>query len=166
MSETDAGAEMTVLELSDMSRCVACRRLVTQRRILSLGACKCGARKLIEATYLDEDDILEVEEDYGWDNVKITGVREENVSKGLLQRGHCTESHAGRRTVRVHEERLHSSAAGEFKRERERRHDKLGVLNWWEGTGFGRRFRSPAAWNEFVRSLRKPTFFFGRRHEG
>jgi hypothetical protein len=32
----------------------------------------------------------------------------------------------------------------------------------WEGSGFSQRFKGPNAFNDFIRSLRKPQVFFGK----
>ena len=158
----DSGAELTVLELSDMSRCLSCRRLVTLRRILSFGSCKCGARKLVDATFLDEADLMEIEEDYGWE-VKIEGVGVDNVSKGLLQRGNSSEAHDGKVLWDISEERLHSREAGEFRSARDRAHRKLAEDNWWYGLRIRNRFKKPADWFEYLKQFRKPQFFFGSK---
>jgi hypothetical protein len=119
------GAGLTVLNISDMSRCVSCRRLVTLRRILGSGSCKCGSRKLVDCTFLDSADLLEIEEDYGWD-VKITGVAETNVSKGLLSTGNRTRTPEGGSTLQVNEGRLHSRGLLDFKRSRDAQAGFLG----------------------------------------
>lgn len=159
----DSAAELIVLDLKDMSRCLSCRRLITQRRILGHGCCKCGARKVNSATYLNEDDLLEIEEDYGW-NVKITGVTEHNVAPGLLQTSRRTTTPKGTDLFEINEKRLHSSKAAEYRRFKERERKGLIRARWFYGLPIPGRFRNVQTWNDFLKSFRKRYVHgFGRR---
>lgn len=155
--------EVTILSLrDDCSRCVSCRRLVTLRRILLHGTCKCGSVKTNVATFLDEDDLLEIEEDYGW-NVRITDVGVNNVSKGLLPRGHSPEASSGSCVLEVDEARLHSREIRSLVKERTpiRRH--LERARGFFGTPFSLFSPNPVEWKDKLSQLRKPSFFFRSR---
>lgn len=160
---TDSDVGVTVLSLiDDLSRCVSCRRLVTLRRVLLHGSCKCGSNKLNSATFLDEEDLLEIEEDYGW-NVKLTDVGVNNVAKGLLPRGEGSEAHDGRRVVEIDEARLHSREARNFVKERNPIRKHLARTRAFLGSPKSLFGRNPIEFQDKLRGLAKPFYFFGKR---
>ena len=161
----DVAAELIVLDLKDMSRCLSCRRLITQRRILGHGCCKCGARKVDTPTFLNEDDLLEIEEDYGW-NVKITGVTEHNVAPGLLQTARCTKTSQGADLYEVNETRLHSSRAAQYRKRTAEERNRLIKTRWFHGLPIPGRFKDIPSWHDFLKSFRKGYVHGFRGREG
>jgi predicted nucleic acid-binding Zn-ribbon protein len=160
MSSDERVTTLNLIE--ETSRCVTCGRLVTLRRTLLQGCCKCGSRRLRENTFLDEADLLEIEEDYGW-NVRITNVGVNNVSKGLLPRGYSPETSPGPTTVEVDEARLHSRRVASFVRDRDGQHGRLARSRGFLGTAASLFSSDPGKWRDYLGSLKKPFFFFPRR---
>lgn len=122
--------EEIILNFQEMSRCTVCGRLVTLRRLLREGMCKCLNRKVVTAGFLREEDILEIEEEYGWDHVTITGLTHDQISPRLHPPG-CDRR--GEADFGLHEERLHSSALRGHHRERNRRLEQLADRRWLAG---------------------------------
>lgn len=109
--------EAITLNFKEMSRCRVCHRLVTLRRLLREGCCKCGSRAVVPAGFLFERDIQEVEEEYGWEGVTITSIASDQIEAGLLPPGYRASRAEGELPpFDVPETRLHSSERGKLNR--------------------------------------------------
>jgi hypothetical protein len=123
-------AELIEVRFRDLSRCISCRRIVTLRRIILEGRCKCSSNKVVSVTFLDDVDLRIIQEDYG-DDCIITGGGKDNYADGLLPRGAGTEIGEAPEIVRVSEERLHSRRGDERLKESESSRRGLFERRWW-----------------------------------
>jgi hypothetical protein len=130
-SERNVVGEEIRLNFKEMSRCRVCTRLVTLRRLLRDGCCKCGSRMIAPVGFLFERDIREIEEEYGWDNVVIV-----NLPVGCVEETMFPGEVAQIGEFDIPETRLHSRIRKEKNSENDLKHGVLGVRRWFLGTPF------------------------------
>lgn len=130
--EREKDGEEVFLDFTEMSRCVVCQRLITLRRLLREGCCKCGSRKVIRAGFLFERDVAEIEEEYGWDNVTIRGISTAQIQEGLLPEGAGSDCREDAESVwELAEERLHSRRRRQANARNDGIRRVLVIRDWW-----------------------------------